>query len=132
VIGERRWWWYGRPGDGPPTEPKTAALSAAATVTLRHVSVRSAWFLSGVRGAVALTAAIAIADLTGVQHGFWVVLGTLSVLRTNAAPPDVLVALTRRQRSGRSFAATADRCRTPNLARMRETCVFTVSSAMCS
>jgi uncharacterized membrane protein YccC len=85
VIGERRRRWYGRPGDGPPTEPKTAALSAAATVTLRHVSVRSAWFLSSVRGAVALTAAIAIAGLTGVQHGFWVVLGTLSVLRTNAA-----------------------------------------------
>ena len=26
-----------------------------------------------------------VADLTDVQHGFWVVLGTLSVLRTNAA-----------------------------------------------
>ena len=26
-----------------------------------------------------------MADLTSVQHGFWVVLGTLSVLRTNAA-----------------------------------------------
>ena len=26
-----------------------------------------------------------MADLSGVQHGFWVVLGTLSVLRTNAA-----------------------------------------------
>ena len=28
---------------------------------------------------------MAIADLSNVQHGFWVVLGTLSVLRTNAA-----------------------------------------------
>ena len=26
-----------------------------------------------------------MADISGVQHGFWVVLGTLSVLRTNAA-----------------------------------------------
>jgi uncharacterized membrane protein YccC len=85
VIGERRRRWYGLTGDGPPTEPRTAALTAAATVTLRHVSVRSAWFLSSVRGAVALAAAIAVADLTGVQHGFWVVLGTLSVLRTSAA-----------------------------------------------
>jgi uncharacterized membrane protein YccC len=34
---------------------------------------------------VALAAAVAVADLTSVQHGFWVVLGTLSVLRTNAA-----------------------------------------------
>ena len=37
------------------------------------------------RGAVALAAAVLVADLTDVQHGFWVVLGTLSVLRTNAA-----------------------------------------------
>lgn len=37
------------------------------------------------RGAVALAVAVAIADLSGVEHGFWVVLTTLSVLRTNAA-----------------------------------------------
>ncbi|MFL6052351.1 MAG: FUSC family protein [Actinoallomurus sp.] len=84
IVGRRRR-WHGMSGDAPPTEPRTAALAAAATVTLRHVSVRSAWFLSSVRGAVALAAAIAVADLTGVQHGFWVVLGTLSVLRTSAA-----------------------------------------------
>jgi hypothetical protein len=28
---------------------------------------------------------VAVADLSGVQHGFWVVFGTLSVLRTSAA-----------------------------------------------
>jgi uncharacterized membrane protein YccC len=84
IVGRRRR-WYGLGGDSPPTEPRTAALVAATKVTLRHVSVRSAWFLSSVRGAVALSAAIAVADLTGVQHGFWVVLGTLSVLRTSAA-----------------------------------------------
>src|SRR5207302_3510384 len=32
-----------------------------------------------------LAAAVLVADLSGVQHGFWVVLGTMSVLRTNAA-----------------------------------------------
>ena len=85
VIVARRRRWYGLAGDPPPTEPRTAALTAAAKVTLRHVSVRSAWFLGSVRGAVALAAAIAVADVTGVQHGFWVVLGTLSVLRTSAA-----------------------------------------------
>ena len=36
-------------------------------------------------GAVALAAAVAVADASGVQHAFWVVLGTLSVLRTSAA-----------------------------------------------
>jgi uncharacterized membrane protein YccC len=42
------------------------------------------WFINSLRGAVALAVAVAVADLTSVQHGFWVVLGTLSVLRTNA------------------------------------------------
>jgi uncharacterized membrane protein YccC len=50
-----------------------------------HASVRSVWFVNSLRGAVALGAAVAVADLGSVQHGFWVVLGTLSVLRTNAA-----------------------------------------------
>ncbi len=36
------------------------------------------------RGALALAAAVAVADLGNVAHGFWVVLATLSVLRTNA------------------------------------------------
>jgi uncharacterized membrane protein YccC len=57
----------------------------AAELIVRHASPRSVWFRSSLRGAIALAAAVAIADLSGVQHGFWVVLGTLSVLRTNAA-----------------------------------------------
>jgi uncharacterized membrane protein YccC len=43
------------------------------------------WFVNSLRGSVALGAAVAVADIGSVQHGFWVVLGTLSVLRTNAA-----------------------------------------------
>jgi len=50
-----------------------------------NASLRSVWFLNSARGAVALAAAVAVAALVHVQHGFWVVLGTLSVLRTNAA-----------------------------------------------
>ena len=37
------------------------------------------------RGALALAVAVAVADLSGAEHAFWVVLGTLSVLRTSAA-----------------------------------------------
>src|SRR5271166_2001585 len=59
--------------------------SAAATVAARHASVRSVWFVNSARAAVALSLAVTVADLSSVQHGFWVVLGTLSVLRTNAA-----------------------------------------------
>jgi uncharacterized membrane protein YccC len=60
-------------------------VSSVASVAFRHASVRSVWFINSARGAVALAAAVTIADLSGVQHGFWVVLGTLSVLRTTAA-----------------------------------------------
>jgi uncharacterized membrane protein YccC len=65
--------------------PRVAGLSRATFVVTRHASVRSVWFLNSLRSALALAAAVAIADLSGVQHGFWVVLGTLSVLRTSAA-----------------------------------------------
>ncbi|HEX9338190.1 MAG TPA: FUSC family protein, partial [Pseudonocardiaceae bacterium] len=83
VSGGRRR-WYGAP-EVELSERRVARLTAAASVVSRHASLRSVWFLNSVRGAVALAAAIAVADATGVQHGFWVVLGTLSVLRTSAA-----------------------------------------------
>ena len=60
-------------------------VSRVAAVARRDASVRSVWFMNSVRGAVALAVAVLVADLSSVQHGFWVVLGTLSVLRTNAA-----------------------------------------------
>jgi uncharacterized membrane protein YccC len=62
-----------------------AGLAGAVALVRRHATFRSVWFLNSLRGSVALAAAVAIADLSGVQHGFWVVLGTLSVLRTSAA-----------------------------------------------
>jgi uncharacterized membrane protein YgaE (UPF0421/DUF939 family) len=54
-------------------------------VVAPHASLRSVWFINSMRGALALSVAVAVADLSGAQHGFWVVLGTLSVLRTSAA-----------------------------------------------
>jgi uncharacterized membrane protein YccC len=61
-----------------------AALGRYTGTAISHASVRSVWFVNSLRGALALAAAVAVADATSVQHGFWVVLGTLSVLRTNA------------------------------------------------
>jgi uncharacterized membrane protein YccC len=71
--------------DPPAGEPRLAWLRTAGHLAGGHASLRSVWFLNSARGAVALAAAVAVADLVHVQHGFWVVLGTLSVLRTNAA-----------------------------------------------
>jgi uncharacterized membrane protein YccC len=49
-----------------------------------HFSFHSVWFRNSVRGAAGLAAAVAVVEVTDVSHGFWVVLGTLSVLRGNA------------------------------------------------
>lgn len=70
--------WYGLPA-------ARAHRFAVLELAWRHANLRSVWFVNSVRGAFALAAAVLVADLVGVQHAFWVVLGTLSVLRTNAA-----------------------------------------------
>lgn len=49
-----------------------------------HLSFHSVWFRNSLRGAAGLALAVAVVELTNVEHGFWVVLGTLSVLRSNA------------------------------------------------
>ncbi len=51
---------------------------------LSHFSLRSVWFRNALRGAIGLAIAVAVVEVTDVQHGFWVVLGTMSVLRSNA------------------------------------------------
>jgi uncharacterized membrane protein YccC len=61
-----------------------SALQATEQLTVEHASARSVWFRNSIRGAVGLAVAVFIAQRSGVQHGFWVVLGTLSVLRSNA------------------------------------------------
>lgn len=59
-------------------------LTRTASIVAADASLRSVWFRNGARGAVALAAAVAVAKLIDVQHAFWVVLGTLAVLRTSA------------------------------------------------
>ena len=85
TIAARRRGWYGAQPEGTMPERRVAAISGAMGVLVRHASFRSIWFLNSLRGSLALAAAVLVADLSGVQHAFWVVLGTLSVLRTNAA-----------------------------------------------
>jgi uncharacterized membrane protein YccC len=85
TIAARRRGWYGAQPEGTDAERRVAALYGALGVLTRHASIRSVWFLNSLRASVALAAAVLVADVSGVQHGFWVVLGTLSVLRTNAA-----------------------------------------------
>ncbi len=50
---------------------------------ISYLSFHSVWFRNAIRGAAGLALAVAVVEVTDVSHGFWVVLGTLSVLRTN-------------------------------------------------
>jgi hypothetical protein len=82
AAAERRSWLarlLGRQPAGLAT-PFTAGRERAGS----HVERHSVWLHNSVRGAVALGLAVLVAKLTGVQHAFWVVFGTLSVLRSNA------------------------------------------------
>ncbi len=81
VETRRRRWYAG----STPAARTVRRVSSVATAAHIHASVRSVWFVNSLRGAIALAVAVAVADVGSVQHGFWVVLGTLSVLRTNAA-----------------------------------------------
>lgn len=65
-----------------PADRSTAHVFVHRLVS--HLSPHSVWFRNAVRGAIGLTIAVAVVEVTAVQHGFWVVLGTLSVLRSNA------------------------------------------------
>ncbi len=64
--------------------PLPAALRAVRRFAAEHVGANSVWFRNSVRGAAGLAVAVFIAQRSGLQHSFWVVLGTLSVLRSTA------------------------------------------------
>jgi uncharacterized membrane protein YccC len=61
-----------------------SALQATERLVVAHARPRSASFRNSLRGAAGLTVAVLIGQLTSLQHSFWVVLATLSVLRSNA------------------------------------------------
>jgi uncharacterized membrane protein YccC len=88
IAAQRRRWLDGRDDDGlaesRPTWHRLLARTAGIVIAT-DASIRSPWFRNSARGAVALAAAVAVAKLTDVEHAFWVVLGTLSVLRTSAS-----------------------------------------------
>lgn len=59
-------------------------LAAAGRTIRNHSALRSTWFRNSVRGAAGITLAVLAAELLPIQNGFWVVLGTLAILRSDA------------------------------------------------
>jgi hypothetical protein len=82
AAAERRSWMQQLLGRRPPGLP--SRWEAAQERAGAHVERESLWLQNSIRGAVGLAIAVLVANLSGVQHAFWVVLGTLSMLRSNA------------------------------------------------
>jgi uncharacterized membrane protein YccC len=82
AAAERRSWAERLLGRQPEGVPGT--LSAARERITSYLEPHSVWLHNSLRGAAGLGLAVLAARLTDVQHSFWVVLGALSVLRSNA------------------------------------------------
>jgi uncharacterized membrane protein YccC len=70
------------PDESAPDEP--GALRQGGRIARSHTSMRSVWFRNSLRGAAGMALAVLVAKITDTQNGFWVVLGTIAVLRSNA------------------------------------------------
>jgi uncharacterized membrane protein YccC len=82
AAAERRTWLARMLGRAPVAFP--SALAAARERTGAHLERHSVWLQNSLRGAVGLGIAVLVAEESSVQHSFWVMLGALSVLRSNA------------------------------------------------
>lgn len=71
-------------GEGRQSSANRRRLVALRELLAGYASPHAVWFRNSARGAAALGIAVLVGQLLEVQHGFWVVLGTLSVLRSNA------------------------------------------------
>ncbi len=74
-------------GEGPPEPtltPTRSGLREGRRIAGSHAGFRSVWFRNSLRGAIGLALAVLVAKVTDAQNGFWVVLGTISVLRSSA------------------------------------------------
>lgn len=75
ILG-RAWGWF-RTGS-------RRQARATGRIISEHTDLSSSWLQNSIRGAIGIALAVLAADLFSVQNAFWVVLGTLSVLRNNA------------------------------------------------
>jgi uncharacterized membrane protein YccC len=75
-------------GGEAPREPtltmRRTGLREGRRIAASHSRMGSVWFRNSVRGAAGLALAVLVAKVTDAQNGFWVVLGTISVLRSSA------------------------------------------------
>ncbi len=74
--------------------PKTlrANFASARRLLRTHANTRSVWLRNSVRWASGLALAVLVGQLADLQNSFWVVLGTMSVLRSSALSTSATIA----------------------------------------
>lgn len=71
--------------EGPDGGPGIrASTRRALEIVGVHLSLRSVWLRTSMQTSLAITLAVVAAHLTDLPHGFWIALGTISALRSNA------------------------------------------------
>jgi uncharacterized membrane protein YccC len=81
AAADSRSWWgrlLGKGFDAPNTR------SALVQVATGHLDRHSVWFQTSLRAAAGLAGAVLISRVVDAQNAFWIGLGALSVLRSNA------------------------------------------------
>jgi uncharacterized membrane protein YccC len=76
--------WFARLAGRRTVANEPGEAAAAERIAVGHLDRHSVWLQNSVRGAAGLAIAVLVARFSGQQEGFWIVLGALSVLRSNA------------------------------------------------
>jgi uncharacterized membrane protein YccC len=83
AAADSRSWWHRLIGR-PASDQVLGEAAAAERIAAGHLNRHSVSLQNSIRGAAGLAVAVLVARLSGQQEGFWIVLGALSVLRSNA------------------------------------------------
>lgn len=73
-----------RPDDRGPHPTVASRVERNRRLLRAHTSMSSVWMRNSLRGAAGLALAVLVGKFTDLQNGFWIVLGTMSVLRSSA------------------------------------------------
>jgi hypothetical protein len=82
IASRKRTWW--QQSLGLEAKGADSRVDAARRRLTSHLSLRSIWLHNSARAAIGIGLSVWVAYGFGVQHAFWVVFGTLAVLRSNA------------------------------------------------
>ena len=82
IASRKRTWW--QQSLGLEAKGADSRVDAARRRLRSHLSPRSIWLHNSARAAIGIALSVWVAYGFGVQHAFWVVFGTLAVLRSNA------------------------------------------------